>query len=123
MSFASLVKVDHVIFKQRAYMTLNTRDTSYADAVKVDHHNCRLGKWYEGQGRELFGALPSYKMLVQPHARVHDSIHAMLPYLDQDWEKDLGLQQAMYEKLRSAEEASKEVMTLIDQLVREKHDH
>jgi hypothetical protein len=123
MSFASLVKVDHVIFKQRAYMTLNTRDTSYADAVKVDHHNCRLGKWYEGQGRELFGALPSYKTLVQPHARVHDSIHAMLPYLDQDWEKDQGMQQAMYEKLRSAEEASKEVMTLIDQLVREKHGH
>lgn len=43
MSFSSLVKVDHVIFKQRAYMTLNTSDESYANAVTVDHHNCRLG--------------------------------------------------------------------------------
>jgi len=121
MSFASLVKVDHVIFKQRAYMTLNTKDGSYAEAVKVDHHNCRLGKWYDGQGRELFGSLPSYKALVQPHAQVHASVHAMLPYLDQGWEKDLGIQQAMYQKLQDAEEASKEVMRLLDQMVREKH--
>jgi len=121
MSFASLVKVDHVIFKQRAYMTLNTKDGSYAEAVKVDHHNCRLGKWYEGQGRELFGALPSYKALVQPHAQVHASVHAMLPYLERGWEKDLELQQVIYQKLQDAEEASKEVMHLLDQMVREKH--
>jgi methyl-accepting chemotaxis protein len=121
MSFASLVKVDHVIFKQRAYMTLNTKEGSYAEAVKVDHHNCRLGKWYEGQGRELFGALPSYKALVQPHAQVHASVHAMLPYLERGWEKDLDMQQAIYQKLQDAEEASKEVMHLLDQMVREKH--
>lgn len=70
---------------------------------------------------ELFGSLPSYKALVQPHAQVHASVHAMLPYLDQGWEKDLGIQQAMYQKLQDAEEASKEVMRLLDQMVREKH--
>ena len=121
MSFASLVKVDHVIFKQRAYMTLNTDDASYANAVSVNHHNCRLGKWYEGEGREVFGGLPSYKALEKPHAKVHDSVHAMLPYLSQGWEKDIGVQQAMYAALKDAEEASHEVMDLIDKLVREKH--
>jgi methyl-accepting chemotaxis protein len=121
MSFASLVKVDHVIFKQRAYMTLNSQDRGYADAVRVDHNNCRLGKWYDSAGRELFGNLPAYKALVQPHARVHASVHAMLPYLDRGWEKNLGMQQEMYEKMRETEEASKEVMSVIDQMVREKH--
>ena len=121
MSFASLVKVDHVIFKQRAYMTLNTSDESYANAVTVDHHNCRLGKWYENEGRELFGGLPSYKALERPHAKVHDSVHTMLPYLGQGWEKDLAMQQAIYGALQNTEEASHEVMDLIDRLVREKH--
>jgi len=121
MSFASLVKVDHVIFKQRAYMTLNSQDRGYAEAVRVDHHNCRLGKWYEGAGRERFGALPAFKTLVQPHARVHASVHAMLPFLEQGWEKDPGMQQSIYGHLLAAEEASKEVMAVIDQMVREKH--
>jgi methyl-accepting chemotaxis protein len=122
MSFASLVKVDHVIFKQRAYMTLNTGDPSYASAVTVDHHNCRLGKWYENEGREIFGKLPSYKALERPHAKVHDSVHAMLPYLEQGWEKDSAMQQAIYTALQNAEEASREVMALIDRLVQEEHN-
>ena len=121
MSFASLVKVDHVIFKQRAYMTLNTSDESYANAVKVNHHDCRLGKWYEHEGRELFGGLPSYTALEKPHAKVHDSIHTMLPCLRQGWEKDMDKQQVIYEALQDAEAASNEVMELIDRLVREKH--
>lgn len=121
MSFASLVKVDHVIYKQRAYMTLNSRDESYRKAVHVDHNGCRLGKWYADEGRELFGRLPSYQALERPHALVHASVHAMLPYLDQGWEKDLNKQQAMFQHLKAAEEASHEVMTLIDRLVREKH--
>ncbi len=123
MSFASLVKVDHVIYKQRAYMTLSTDDESYSQAIKVNHHDCRLGKWYENEGREIFGALPSYKVLERPHAKVHDSIHTMLPFLAQGWERDIAKQEAIYAALRSAEEASHEVMSLLDQLVREKHGH
>ncbi len=46
---------------------------------------------------------------------------SMLPYLDQGWEKNPGMQQEMYEKLRETEAASKEVMAVIDRMVREKH--
>lgn len=121
MCFAFLVKVDHVVFKQKAYMTLNTREQSYRDAITVDHHNCRLGKWYENEGRQLFGGLPSYQALEGPHAKVHRSVHAMLPYLNQGWEKDVSMQQEMYSALSDAEEASHEVMSLLDRLVQEKH--
>lgn len=121
MSFASLVKVDHVIFKQRAYISVNSRDESHVNAVSVNHHDCRLGKWYENEGRTIFAGLPAYQALERPHAKVHDSVHAMLPYLDQGWEKDTAMQAAMYAALQNAEEASQEVMSVLDQLVREKH--
>ena len=121
MSFASLVKVDHVIFKQRAYFTLNSSEGAHRNAVGVDHHNCRLGKWYDGPGRAVFGTLPSYATLDKPHGRVHASVHTMLPLLDQGWEKDPAIQQAILRHLRDAEDASKEVMAIIDRLVREKH--
>jgi methyl-accepting chemotaxis protein len=122
-SFASLVKVDHVVYKQRAYMTLNTsgKDTTYTQAASVNHHNCRLGKWYETTGRERFGDMPSYRGLEQPHARVHDNVHTMLTYLDQGWEHDMRIQQTIFDSLQATEEASREVMQLIDKLVVEKH--
>jgi methyl-accepting chemotaxis protein len=122
MSFASLVKVDHIIYKQRAYMALNTGgEAAYTEAVTVDHHHCRLGQWYEGDGRAEFGATRAYAALSSPHARVHGGAHRMLHYLGQGWEKDLVMQQTMYTAMQEAEEASREVMDLIDRMVEEKH--
>lgn len=121
-SFASLVKVDHVIYKQRAYMALNTGgEETYTQAVSVDHHNCRLGKWYTSLGRERFGDMPSYRLLERPHARVHDNVHNMLDFLDKDWEHNMPLQQSIFSAMQATEDASGEVMELIDKLVVEKH--
>jgi methyl-accepting chemotaxis protein len=121
-SFASLVKVDHVIFKQRAYMTLNTvGEENSRQAVSVNHQNCRLGKWYESIGRERFGGMPSFALLEKPHARVHDNVHTMLHFLDQGWEHDLQVQQSILDSMQKTEDASHEVMQLIDKLVIEKH--
>ncbi|MBI5331711.1 MAG: CZB domain-containing protein [Betaproteobacteria bacterium] len=122
MSFASLVKVDHVIYKQRAYMALNTDgDETYATPVRVDHHGCRLGQWYESVGQRSFGGMPSYAALARPHGLVHSHVHAMLSYLGRGWEKNLEMQQAMFAAMQETERASYEVMELIDRLVVEKH--
>ena len=123
MGFGSLVKVDHVVYKQRAYMAITTggRDSSYVDAVKVGHHDCRLGKWYDSEGFETFGDTPSYAALAGPHARVHQGVHHMLQLLNQGWEEDLGLQRAIVESMQSSEDASRQVMTLVDRMVSEKH--
>ena len=45
----------------------------------------------------------------------------MLTYLGQGWEKDLTMQQNMLAAMRDAEDASREVMDLIDRMVVEKH--
>jgi hypothetical protein len=122
MSFASLVKVDHIIYKQRTYMALNTNgERSHADAVQVNHHQCRLGLWYDNEGHSEFGGTHAYTALAGPHARVHASAHKMLDHLGQGWEKNLSLQAAMLTALRDTEEASREVMELIDRMVVEKH--
>jgi methyl-accepting chemotaxis protein len=122
MSFASLVKVDHVIYKQRAYMALSTNgEETYRQAVAVDHHQCRLGKWYESIGGERFGAMPSFRLLEQPHARVHSNVHNMLHALGQGWEENGDVQENIYKSMQATEQASHEVMLLIDKLVLEKH--
>ena len=124
MSFASLVKVDHIIYKQRAYMALSSGgEEQYTKAVGVDCHGCRLGKWYyEGDGKARFGDTPSYRAMETPHHMVHDSAHQMMGYIDQGWERDVNLQQAIYATLEKMEESSHEVMKTIDRMVAEKHN-
>lgn len=124
LSFASLVKVDHVVYKQRAYVLIDNPDNEeYRKAVSVDHNNCRLGKWYEGAGKEVFGGTAVYRDLVEPHRKVHEYVHLMVGQLDQGWERNLGIQDSIFDALEGAEKASLEVMKILDRVVADKHPH
>ena len=121
--FASLIKVDHMIYKQKAYKSFHAgTQTEESKAVRVDHHNCRLGKWYyEGTGRKAFGDLAAFRHMEPPHKEVHRAGHSALEQLEQDWENDAELQAGILETYRSMEQASDEVMTQIDGMITEKH--
>ena len=124
LSFASLVKVDHVVYKQRAYVLIdNPGNEECKAAVSVDHHNCRLGKWYAGAGKDVFGETTAYRDLLEPHRKVHECVHFMVEQLDQGWERNLAIQDSIFGALEGAEKASLEVMKMLDQVVADKHPH
>ncbi len=122
-SFASLIKVDHVIYKQRAYMAISSNcDPEYAKPVSTDCHSCRLGKWYyEGEGWQRFHDVASFNAMEVPHCTVHKSAHKALELLQGDWERSLDIQQQVYVALEAMETGSSGVMRIIDQMVEEKH--
>ena len=67
--FMSLAKLDHIIWKVNTYLSIFAKEPAMEF---VDHHNCRLGKWYEqGKGREQFNTTSGYSELVNPHEKVH----------------------------------------------------
>ena len=122
LSYASLVKVDHVIYKQRAYALINTPDDiDLRKAVGVDHKSCRMGKWYEGPGKEVFGDLPSYRTLLDPHSRVHSSVQQTVKLLDSGWESDERIQAQIVNAMEGAEQSSANVMEVLNRIVAEKH--
>jgi methyl-accepting chemotaxis protein len=122
-SFASLIKVDHVIYKQRTYMAISSnRNEEYAKPVGIDCHGCRLGKWYyEGEGWQRFHGVPSFNAMEVPHCNVHDSAHQVLDLLQGDWEQSIEVQQRVYTALEKMEVGSSGVMQIIDQMVDEKY--
>jgi len=122
--FALLIKVDHMIYKQKSYMSLSKgRESDDATAVSVDHHSCRLGKWYyEGDGLKLFQHTPSFKTMEEPHKQVHSSAHKILDYLDTDWVSDIEAQNAILQAYEFMELGSDGVMETIDKMVREKQN-
>jgi len=122
VSFASLVKVDHLIYMQNGYATLmHGADSEFGRAVAVDYHNCRFGKWYDsGVGRQAFSHLPSYERLREPHEKVHSSMHRALSVLKADWEDIEENRQLVLENFQVLEAASQALMTILDQLTDEK---
>lgn len=122
LSFASLIKMDHIIYKQNAYRCLEVDDdASEVQAVMVDHHNCRLGKWYDsGNGAKSFGNMPSYPKLEPPHQAVHSNIHEAVGYIHQDWSMNLEIQEKMFNCFNKAEQGSEDIIKVIDQLVMER---
>ena len=121
--YASLVKVDHMIYKQKAYKSFHAgTDNPDAQAVRVDHHGCRLGKWYyEGAGLETFGHLQAFRDLEQPHHDVHQAGHEALSNLGLAWQQDTELQHRILENYKAMEAASDRVMSRIDAMIVEKH--
>ncbi len=121
-SFGSLIKLDHIIYKQNGYTALgNGPDCDEARAISVDHTTCRLGKWYyEGYGKESYNHTHAFKALENPHRDVHANFQAALTTAQDDWEHSEELQQTLLDRVQAAEEASMEVMRLIDAMVDEK---
>ena len=121
ISFSTLVKIDHIIYKQNAYIAVNnTEREDEAKAISVDNHNCRLGKWYyEGIGAEYFSHLPSYRALEAPHEVVHCSAHHALALAHQDWLHNDAIMQGIMDELGQMETASLEVMNLLTSMTEE----
>ncbi|MCF6202211.1 MAG: CZB domain-containing protein [Methylococcaceae bacterium] len=122
-SFGLLTKLDHIIFKQNGYVAIeNPEPSSQADAISVDHHNCRLGKWYEeGIGYEKFRMTHAYTELKLPHADVHSYTQQAYALSCKNWIEDTQLLDEIIVQMQKSEKASKDVMKLIDAMVEEKY--
>lgn len=121
--FASLVKLDHILYMQRGYAAVELEGQGgNAEAIKVDHHNCRLGKWYEqGQGKQSFSHVPAYSELEPWHVQVHLGVHKAVELTQEDWMHDEEALQAIIKAMRQAEEGSHKVIELISKLVEQKY--
>ncbi|MDR0454192.1 MAG: CZB domain-containing protein [Deferribacteraceae bacterium] len=69
--FGNLAKLDHALYIHRLFNYIQP-ELGVKDFAKVDHNNCRLGKWYNvGMGKQEFSSTASYPKLEKPHGVVH----------------------------------------------------
>ncbi len=107
--FLGLAKLDHMLWKVNTYLSV-CEDEPMFDFV--DHHNCRLGKWYyEGEGKAYFSSSAHYHELERPHEVVHDSTKEIFEQLggERDYSK-------LMKTLRVMEEHSMEVFRKLDDI-------
>ena len=123
ISFASLIKVDHMVFMQNGYLAIwNGVDSPEAQAVSVDHHSCRLGKWYyQGIGKERFSTTSNYQQLEMPHGQIHLKVQEAVHDIAGNWENNPAIKAKITQAFEEAEQASEGVMQCVSLMVNEKH--
>jgi len=124
-SFGLLTKLDHIIYKQNGYVAIEEASPcSEADAISVDNHSCRLGKWYyEGIGYEKFRGTHAYASLDLPHSDVHNFTQQAYAASRENWLDNPQLLENIISQMQQSEDASADVMSQIDAMVEEKHHH
>ncbi len=100
-TFMGLAKLDHVIWKTNTYLSVLREEPVFK---YVNHHNCRLGKWYyEGEGSLKFGRTPSYGKIEQLHAIVHNGTQKVFDLLHNPMENFPAIITALEEMERGSE--------------------
>lgn len=104
-----LAKSDHVIWKKRLANMMSGRLGLRVDEL-ADHHNCRLGKWYDAVQDPKYKNDPVFKSLVEPHKLVHaHGIKAVEHYNNNDLTAALA-------EIEMVEKSSKEVLAILETL-------
>lgn len=115
-TFITLAKIDHIVFKSNAFSSIFEGKPK---AQFADHHNCRLGKWYEvGKGKERFGTLPTYPLLEKPHATVHAKVHENISFIEGS-DRVIENKDVIIRNFTDMENASEELFALMDTLLAE----
>lgn len=109
--FMSLAKLDHVLWKVNTYLSVIDQRPVFDF---VDHHNCRLGKWYyEGDGKASFSSKPGYQEMESAHEAVHEATRTVFQLIERRSELS-----QMESPLDSMERASTGVFRAIDKMSR-----
>ena len=112
--FMSLAKLDHVLWKINTYYSAVTKKEQFKF---VDHHTCRLGKWYyEGEGKANFAKTSHYGKLEAPHAVVHNGTHKVFDLMLGD-NVDIA---ALVSAFGEMEKGSDDVFSTLDEILHDK---
>ncbi|MDQ1298133.1 MAG: hypothetical protein QG558_672 [Campylobacterota bacterium] len=115
-TFIILAKIDHILYKARAYNSV-MQCTPQADIV--DSHQCRMGKWYDDEGKERFGRTNSYGLMKDPHAVVHANANKNLTLIDEGQERMLSHSNEIITNFKEMETASDRLFVLLDNMLAE----
>ncbi len=104
-----LAKSDHMLWKKRLAQMLVGK-TGLTESEVTDHHSCRLGKWYYGDGSTAYRTHAAFRGLEDPHMRVHAAAKEIVRLFNG------GDRTAAMAEYRKLEAASKEVVGGLTQL-------
>ena len=114
-NFITLVKIDHIAYKTIAYSSVMNENLS--EITTTNHHQCRLGKWYENDGIKLFGHTNGYTQIELPHEAVHTNVLKNMQYIKTD--NIMQNRDEIVENFTEMEDASSKLFMILDSMLDE----
>ena len=111
LSLCEMAKIDHVLFTKKVVDTVTDR-IKWSACDVPNHHNCRLGKWYDAISDDAICKHPAFKALEAPHERVHKAAVKVLEA------KSGGDMARAFTLLGELDTASQDVIAKIDDLAK-----
>lgn len=116
--FSSLAKIDHVVFKHKAYSSV-LNDEPITEFT--DHKNCLFGKWYINEGSQFFGNTESYKKIDGFHHDVHHYAIKNGEFVASNLHNREDIVPIILDNFRKMEIASAQLFESLNQMVIERH--
>jgi len=113
ITFITLAKIDHIVFKAAAYNSFSSQNR---DHKVVNSDECMLGEWYKGMGAEKFGHMAEFKELDMPHKNVHTYLDSALSCLRSGKGECLENGDEVVAKLQAMEDNSSKLFELMDKI-------
>ena len=115
--FIVLTKIDHMIYKSRAYNSLMRCEEKL---LSIDVNHCSLGKWYNTEGKRRFGKTLSFEKMKAPHEIVHKLTNKNLVFVkEKNAQTCLKHSNEIINNFKEMEVASHELFSLMDNLIPE----
>lgn len=108
-SLCEIAKVDHILFQKEIIDTVMGRSTKNSQNL-ADHHNCRLGKWYDTMKVPEIANTPIFKELAGPHKMVHTASKEAIEA------HNAGQKEVAYAAIEKMNEAGSKVLDILNQL-------
>ena len=112
----SIAKIDHIAYKSTAYSSILS---GKFDSKISNHLTCRFGKWYVGEGKELFGDTNSYKQIAQPHKILHDVVLSNMQYVKENTVYKEENTPQIVENFKIMENASEQLFKALEHMIEE----
>ena len=114
--FVVLAKIDHILYKARAYNSIVTLKKVLPTS---NPHECRLGKWYDNEGKRRFSQTQAYPKMSAPHAVVHNNANKNLEFLEKDASEVIKQSEVIIKNFIDMEAASSELFVHMDSMLQE----
>lgn len=111
--FVNLAKLDHIVFKLSGYNAVFTNDEN---STFAGHTNCRFGKWYSSEGKEIYNKTSSYAKIDAPHKAVHDNVNIAAKYIGVNQIENAD---SIIEAFSTTEKSSKELFNILNDMTHE----
>lgn len=115
--FVVLAKIDHILYKSRAYTSIMLCEPQTATQ---DAHQCRMGKWYDDEGKRRFGKTKNFPLILEPHTAVHKKANQNLEYVRNTHDHDyIAHAPQIIDNFKEMEKASEKLFSLMDDMLKE----